>query len=41
MTGTMKPDLGSVAGTLLITLYIRAVESQCPDALIRVKRAEQ
>ena len=29
-----------VAETLLITLYIRAMESQLPDALIRDERAE-
>jgi O-methyltransferase involved in polyketide biosynthesis len=33
-------DLSGVAGTLLITLYIRAMESQRPDALIKDERAE-
>jgi O-methyltransferase involved in polyketide biosynthesis len=35
-----KPDLSGVAETLLITLYIRATESQRPDALIKDERAE-
>ncbi len=35
-----KPTLSGVAETLLITLYIRATESQRPDALIRDERAE-
>src|SRR5512145_1835919 len=30
-----KPTLNSVAETLLITLYVRAMESQRPDALIK------
>jgi O-methyltransferase involved in polyketide biosynthesis len=33
-------QLSGVAETLLITLYIRAVESQRPDALIKDERAE-
>jgi len=40
MSETIKPDLSGVPGTLLITLYIRAVESQRPDALIKDERAE-
>lgn len=40
MSETMKPDLSGVAETLLITLYIRAMESQRPDALIKDERAE-
>lgn len=35
-----KPELSGVAETLLITLYIRATESQRPDALIKDERAE-
>lgn len=34
------PNLSGVAETLLITLYIRAMESQRPDALIKDERAE-
>lgn len=34
------PNLRGVAETLLITLYIRAMESQRPDALIKDERAE-
>jgi methyltransferase (TIGR00027 family) len=37
---TTKPDLSGVAETLLITLYIRATESQRPDALFKDERAE-
>ena len=40
MSDTTKPDLSGVAETLLITLYIRAMESQRPDALIKDERAE-
>jgi len=40
MSETMKPNLSGVAETLLITLYIRAMESQRPDALIKDERAE-
>lgn len=36
-----KPNLSGVAETLLITLYIRATESQRSDALIKDKRAEE
>jgi len=38
---TTNQDLSGVAKTLLITLYIRAVESQRPDALIKDTRAEE
>ena len=31
-------DLSGVAETLLITLYLRAMESQRPDALIKMRR---
>src|SRR5512143_2121774 len=40
MSETTKPNLSDVAETLLITLYIRAVESQRPDALMKDERAE-
>jgi methyltransferase (TIGR00027 family) len=40
MSETVTPDLSGVAETLLITLYIRATESQRPDALIKDERAE-
>lgn len=40
MPETTRPNLSSVAETLLITLYIRATESQRPDALINDERAE-
>jgi len=40
MSGTINQDLSGVAATLLITLYIRAIESQRPDALIKDERAE-
>lgn len=40
MSETMKPNLSGVAETLLITLYIRAMESQRPDALVKDERAE-
>jgi methyltransferase (TIGR00027 family) len=40
MSETAKPNLSGVAETLLITLYIRAMESQRPDALIKDERAE-
>jgi methyltransferase (TIGR00027 family) len=40
MTETSPQDLSGVAKTLLITLYIRAMESQRPDALIKDERAE-
>lgn len=40
MSETIKPSLSGVAETLLITLYIRAMESQRPDALVKDDRAE-
>lgn len=40
MTETTKPGLNGVTETLLITLYIRAMESQRPDALVKDERAE-
>jgi methyltransferase (TIGR00027 family) len=40
MPETTNPNLSGVAETLLITLYIRAMESQRPDALIKDERAE-
>jgi len=40
MSETTDPDLSGVAKTLLITLYIRAIESQRSDALIKDERAE-
>ncbi len=40
MSEITKPNLSGVAETLLITLYIRAMESQRPDALIKDERAE-
>jgi methyltransferase (TIGR00027 family) len=41
MSDTSEQGLSGVAETLLITLYIRAMESQRPDALIRDKKAEE
>ncbi len=41
MSEGAKQDLSGVPGTLLITLYLRAVESQRPDALIKDERAEE
>jgi O-methyltransferase involved in polyketide biosynthesis len=35
MSGTLERDLSGVAETLLITVYIRAMESQRPDALLK------
>jgi len=40
MSEITQPNLSDVAETLLITRYIRAVESQRPDALIKDERAE-
>ncbi len=40
MTEPTKPNLSGVAETLLITLYIRAAESQRSDALVKDERAE-
>ncbi len=39
MSETPNPDLSGVAETLLMTLYIRAMESQRPDALIKDEKA--
>jgi len=39
MSETTNQDLGGVAETLLMTLYIRAMESQRPDALIKDEKA--
>jgi O-methyltransferase involved in polyketide biosynthesis len=39
MSKIVNHDLGGVAETLLITLYIRAMESQRPDALIKDDKA--
>ena len=36
---TVNQDLSGVAETLLIPLYIRAMESQRPDALIKDEKA--
>jgi O-methyltransferase involved in polyketide biosynthesis len=41
MSKTLEQDLSGVPETLLITLYLRAMESQRPDALIRDKKAEE
>src|SRR5512139_2146312 len=41
MSESVNPNLSGVAETMLITLYIRAVESQRPDALIKDQRAEE
>jgi len=41
MSETTKPDLSGVPATSLITLYIRATESQRPDALLKDERAEE
>jgi len=40
MSETTNPNLNDVEKTLLITLYIRAMESQRPDALVKDERAE-
>jgi O-methyltransferase involved in polyketide biosynthesis len=39
MSETTSPNLSGVAETLLMTLYIRAMESQRPDALIKDEKA--
>ena len=39
MSEIANQDLSGVAETLLIPLYIRAVESQRPDALLRDEKA--
>ena len=41
MSKTLEQDLSGVPETLLITLYLRAMESQRPDELIRDKKAEE
>jgi len=40
MPNKKTQSMGGVAGTLFITLYIRAIESQRPDALIKDERAK-
>ncbi len=40
MSGTIAQDLSDVSETLLITLYLRATESQRPDALLKDTKAE-
>ncbi len=40
MSEATEPNLSGVSETLLITLYLRARESQRPDALIQDKKAE-
>jgi len=40
MSETTNQDLSGVTETLLITLYLRAMESQRPDVLIQDKKAE-
>jgi methyltransferase (TIGR00027 family) len=40
MSETVNLNLSGVAETLLITLYLRAMESQRPDALIKDEKAE-
>jgi O-methyltransferase involved in polyketide biosynthesis len=39
MAETTNPDLSGVAETSLIALYVRAVESQRPDALVKDEKA--
>jgi O-methyltransferase involved in polyketide biosynthesis len=39
MSETTNQDLSGVAETLLMTLYVRAMESQRPDALIKDEKA--
>ncbi len=39
MSETINQDLSGVAETLLITLYLRAPETQRPDAPLRVEKA--
>jgi O-methyltransferase involved in polyketide biosynthesis len=39
MTETTTQDLSGLSETLLITLYIRAMESQRPDALLKDEKA--
>jgi O-methyltransferase involved in polyketide biosynthesis len=39
MSETLEQDLSGVSETLLVTLYLRAMESQRPDALIKDEKA--
>ncbi len=39
MSETISPEMSGVSETLLLTLYLRAKESQRPDALIKDERA--
>jgi len=39
MSETLEQDLSGVSQTLLVTLYLRAMESQRPDALIKDEKA--
>jgi O-methyltransferase involved in polyketide biosynthesis len=41
MSKTLEQDLNGVPETLLITLYLRAMETQRPDALIKDEKAEE
>lgn len=41
MAKTLEQDLSGVPETLLITLYLRAMETQRPDALIEDEKAEE
>jgi len=41
MSKTLEQDLSGVPETLLITLYMRAMETQRPDALIKDEKAEE
>jgi len=41
MSRTLEQDLSGVPETLLITLYLRAMETQRPDALIKDEKAEE
>ncbi len=40
MPGTTEPELSGISETLLLTLYLRAMESRRPDAVIIDERAE-
>ena len=39
MSETTNPTLSGVSQTLLITVYLRAMETQRPDALIKDEKA--
>jgi O-methyltransferase involved in polyketide biosynthesis len=39
MSGAIAENLSGVSETLLVTLYLRAMESQRPDALIKDEKA--